>query len=310
MAVPGARGRARGRRRRTTVVNGTMESVGGGTVTIRPTHFYAGDAHRPSRRPGAPRRHRGAAAQAVRFEEGRRYLVAATDGRVALCSFSAEWSAVAGRRLRRGVTRMTAPVTAGMVLAAGGGSRMGTPKALVRDPDGTSWLLRSLDVLREAGCDRLLVVLGAAADEARALLPDPLPDDLRVVVADDWATGWRRRCRRACGPCSTTTARSPWSPWSTCPTSTAEVARRVARRRPAGPDSLARATYDGRPGHPVLMGREHWFRRRGGRRGRRGRARLPARARLRGGRVRRPGERSRRRQPRLRADRQSAEVRA
>jgi CTP:molybdopterin cytidylyltransferase MocA len=26
-----------------------------------------------------------------------------------------------------------------------------------------------------------------------------------------------------------------------------------------GPTSLARATYDGRPGHPVLMGRDHWF---------------------------------------------------
>jgi CTP:molybdopterin cytidylyltransferase MocA len=26
----------------------------------------------------------------------------------------------------------------------------------------------------------------------------------------------------------------------------------------AGPQSLARATYDGRPGHPVLLGRDHW----------------------------------------------------
>jgi len=25
-----------------------------------------------------------------------------------------------------------------------------------------------------------------------------------------------------------------------------------------GPDSLARATYDGTPGHPVVIGRDHW----------------------------------------------------
>ena len=25
-----------------------------------------------------------------------------------------------------------------------------------------------------------------------------------------------------------------------------------------GPDVLARAIYDGRPGHPVLLGRDHW----------------------------------------------------
>jgi CTP:molybdopterin cytidylyltransferase MocA len=26
----------------------------------------------------------------------------------------------------------------------------------------------------------------------------------------------------------------------------------------AGPSTLARATYHGRPGHPVLLGRDHW----------------------------------------------------
>jgi CTP:molybdopterin cytidylyltransferase MocA len=33
------------------------------------------------------------------------------------------------------------------------------------------------------------------------------------------------------------------------------VARLVGR---AAPDTLLRATYDGRPGHPVLLGRDHW----------------------------------------------------
>ena len=38
----------------------------------------------------------------------------------------------------------TPPV--GVLLAAGEGRRMGQPKALVRDPDGTSWLNRAVDV--------------------------------------------------------------------------------------------------------------------------------------------------------------------
>ncbi|MFC5012776.1 nucleotidyltransferase family protein [Nocardioides plantarum] len=149
-------------------------------------------------------------------------------------------------------------MTAGVLLAAGGGSRMGTPKALVRDPDGTSWLLRSIDVLREAGCDHLLVVLGAAADEARALLPDPLPDDLRVVVADDWATGMAASLSTGLSALQHDDGEVALITLVDLPDVGADVARRVLAVA-AGPDSLARATYDGRPGHPVLMGREHWF---------------------------------------------------
>src|SRR5215218_10330566 len=54
---------------------------------------------------------------------------------------------------------------AGLLLAAGAGSRMGTPKALVND-----WLVRGVDVLSAAGCTPIVVVLGAAHQQARALL--------------------------------------------------------------------------------------------------------------------------------------------
>jgi CTP:molybdopterin cytidylyltransferase MocA len=37
----------------------------------------------------------------------------------------------------------------------------------------------------------------------------------------------------------------------------AEVVRRVVAAG-SGPTTLARATYDGSPGHPVVMGRDHW----------------------------------------------------
>lgn len=149
-------------------------------------------------------------------------------------------------------------MTAGLLLAAGGGSRMGTPKALVHDPGGTSWLLRSLEVLRDAGCDHLLLVLGASADEARALLPDPLPDDLRVVVADDWDTGMAASLATGLAALQHDDGEVALVTLVDLPDVGADAARRVLAAA-AGPDSLARATYDGRPGHPVLMGRDHWF---------------------------------------------------
>ncbi|WP_316296356.1 NTP transferase domain-containing protein, partial [Clavibacter michiganensis] len=59
---------------------------------------------------------------------------------------------------------------AGVVLAAGAGTRYGGPKALATHPDGTPWLATAIRALADAGCSPVLVVLGARADEAEALL--------------------------------------------------------------------------------------------------------------------------------------------
>jgi CTP:molybdopterin cytidylyltransferase MocA len=145
-------------------------------------------------------------------------------------------------------------MTAGLLIAAGGGSRMGRPKALVRDDDGTSWLQHSLDVLRDAGCDHLLVVLGAQAETAG----DLVPDDVRVVVADDWATGMAASLSTGLAALQHDDGEVALVMLVDLPDVGPEVCRRVLAAAD-GPTSLARATYDGRPGHPVLMGRDHWF---------------------------------------------------
>ena len=148
----------------------------------------------------------------------------------------------------------------GLLLAAGAGSRMGRPKALVRDPDGTSWLVRSLEVLREAGCEEVVVVLGARADEARTLVPA----DVGVVVADDWADGMAASLRRGLRELSTDPSESN-EPSELAvvtlvdlPDVTSDVVRRVLATA-TGPRTLARASYDGVPGHPVVLGRAHWL---------------------------------------------------
>lgn len=131
---------------------------------------------------------------------------------------------------------------------------MGQPKALVHDPDGTPWLVRSVEVLRAAGCDDVVVVLGARADEAR----DLVPPGAQVVVADDWAAGMAASLR--CGLRALSGAELAVVTLVDLPDVGPEVVRRVVAAATAatGPAALLRASYDGRPGHPVVLGRDHW----------------------------------------------------
>lgn len=140
----------------------------------------------------------------------------------------------------------------GVLLAAGAGTRMGTPKALLLDED-ESWLGRGVRVLLDGGCDRVTVVLGAAADEALLLL-DGLGVD--VVIAPDWAEGMSASLRAGLRALPTD-GDAAVVLLVDLPDVTPEVVRRVVAAG-AGPADLARATYSGSPGHPVLLGREHW----------------------------------------------------
>lgn len=158
---------------------------------------------------------------------------------------------------------MGAVGVAGLLLAAGAGSRMGRPKALVHDEAG-SWLVRGVETLVVGGCAGVTVVLGARADDARALLDGLAGHEVRVVVADDWARGMSASLRTgleslgADGPGS---AEAALVHLVDLPDVGPEVvARLVAASVGAGDPNaaLARATYDGRPGHPVLIGRDHW----------------------------------------------------
>jgi CTP:molybdopterin cytidylyltransferase MocA len=140
----------------------------------------------------------------------------------------------------------------GLLLAAGAGSRMGRPKALVSDADG-SWLERGVRVLDDGGCESVTVVLGARSAEAVAFL-DGLGVDL--VIAHDWESGMSASlCAGLQGMPDDATAALVLL--VDLPDVTADVLRRVLETG-TGSGALARATYDGRPGHPVLIGRDHW----------------------------------------------------
>lgn len=146
----------------------------------------------------------------------------------------------------------TSPPVAGLLLAAGAGRRFGGPKALA-DLDGQPLVLRALRTLTDAGCTPIRVVIGAAAEEVRALLPDPA----QAVQADDWATGMGASLRA--GLEALTATETPVAalvhlvdlPWVG-----ADILTRVLAN--ATEDTVARAAYDGVPGHPVLLGRRWW----------------------------------------------------
>ena len=75
---------------------------------------------------------------------------------------------------------------------------MGQPKALVRDPDGTSWLNRAVDAAAAGGCNPVVVVLGAEADRAVDILNERPEADppVRWVQATDWSEGMGASLRR------------------------------------------------------------------------------------------------------------------
>lgn len=144
----------------------------------------------------------------------------------------------------------------GLLLAAGAGRRMGTPKALVATEDGGTWVARTAQVLADGGCADVLVVLGARADEALAALPAGVD----AVVAERWrdgvgaslAAGLRAAAEHASAPGLVVVHLVD------LPDVPAAAVRRVLDRAQGRADALVRATYHGRPGHPVALGRDHW----------------------------------------------------
>lgn len=136
---------------------------------------------------------------------------------------------------------------AGLVLAAGSGSRLGTPKALV-EFGGERLVDRAVGVLRGGGCEPVVVVAGAAA----LVVPG-----VTVVVNPDWAGGMGSSLRTGLAAVDGVDARAvvvslvdqPGIP-------SAVVARLIAAH--LGGASVACATYAGKRRNPVLLARATW----------------------------------------------------
>ncbi|MDG4535001.1 nucleotidyltransferase family protein [Streptomyces sp. AV19] len=146
------------------------------------------------------------------------------------------------------------PAAAGLVLAAGGGRRLGGhPKALL-EHRGRTLAERALAELAEAGCDPLHVVLGAGAREVHARLdcaPCTLVDNPR------WADGMGSSLRAGLASLAGTSATAVVVLLVDQPRVGAPAVARVLAAHRAGA-SLVAAAYGGERGHPVLLARRHW----------------------------------------------------
>ncbi|WP_420036488.1 nucleotidyltransferase family protein [Streptomyces sp. cg28] len=143
---------------------------------------------------------------------------------------------------------------AGLLLAAGGGRRLGgRPKALLT-MDGRPLVEHAVRVLRAGGCGPLHVVLGAAADgvRERAAL-----DGCVLVDNPGWADGMGSSLRAGLDSLAATDAAAALVLLVDQPGIGAAAVTRV-REAFRSPASLVAAAYDGERGHPVLFGRDHW----------------------------------------------------
>jgi CTP:molybdopterin cytidylyltransferase MocA len=133
----------------------------------------------------------------------------------------------------------------GVLLAAGAGTRFGMPKVLAYDGE---WLRRAVDALSGGGCDEVIVVLGAAVVDVSA--------PARAVVAADWSDGLSASVRA--GVTAIGAADAAVLHTVDTPDVGADVVRRVLDAARTATGGVARAVYDGRPGHPVVVARRHW----------------------------------------------------
>ncbi|WP_406267081.1 nucleotidyltransferase family protein [Nocardia sp. NBC_00881] len=144
------------------------------------------------------------------------------------------------------------PACAGIVLAAGAGTRYGRPKAIA---EGGAWLRAAVAALTGAGCEPVIVVLGATGPSPQIV---DLPPGAQYVWAADWATGLGASLRAGLIAVARTPARFAAIMPVDTPDVGAEVVARVTAAAFAATSGLARAVFHNTPGHPVVIAHKHW----------------------------------------------------
>lgn len=136
---------------------------------------------------------------------------------------------------------------AGILLAAGDGSRLGRPKATV-ELAGSTLAERGVALLRDGGTEPVIVVTGA--------IPVELPGVV-TVRNPDWLTGMGSSLATGLRALASSDAVAAVIALADQPLVGAEAVRRLIAAYAAGA-SVAAAAYDGRQRNPVLIGRAHW----------------------------------------------------
>lgn len=137
---------------------------------------------------------------------------------------------------------------AGLVLAAGSGSRFGGPKALV-EYEGSRLVDRAARLLAGGGCDPVVVVSGAVS----LTVPGAI-----VVHNPDWATGMGSSLRAGLRALTASKAGAVVVALVDQPWVGVDAIRRLQTAWRSENATVAVATYDGKRGNPVLLSRSVW----------------------------------------------------
>jgi CTP:molybdopterin cytidylyltransferase MocA len=135
---------------------------------------------------------------------------------------------------------------AGLLLAAGQGSRLGQPKALV-EIGGMTLAERGVALLRDAGADPVIVVTGAAEVSIPGVVATHNPS---------WQTGMGSSLRVGLATLPADSVAVVIALVDQ-PLIGAEVVRRLIAAFQAGA-AVVVASYAGQPRNPVLIARQHW----------------------------------------------------
>jgi nicotine blue oxidoreductase len=136
---------------------------------------------------------------------------------------------------------------AGILLAAGDGSRLGRPKATV-ELAGSTLAGRGVALLRDGGTEPVIVVTGA--------IPVELPGVV-TVQNPDWLTGMGSSLATGLRALASSDAVAAVIALADQPLVGPEAVRRLIAAYAAGA-TVAVAAYDGKPRNPVLIAAVHW----------------------------------------------------
>jgi molybdenum cofactor cytidylyltransferase len=141
-------------------------------------------------------------------------------------------------------------VLAAVILAAGGSSRMGQPKQLLKFR-GTSLLRRAIDTALAVPTEQIIVVLGHAADR---LMHECEATSATVVLNDQWAEGVSTSLRGGLAAVSSE-ARGVFIYPADMPLVTPQALRELAHRQQISGRPAAMTEAGGVRGVPVFITR-------------------------------------------------------
>jgi molybdenum cofactor cytidylyltransferase len=140
---------------------------------------------------------------------------------------------------------------AGLILAAGESSRMGTPKATLAYR-GRTFLEWIVETLRSAGIERIVVVLGHRAWEIQALVKS---EAIEVVINPDYRSGQTSSLQTGLRALASDDPEAFLLCLVDHPAISAGTVRGIVSAFREGDAPVVIPTYHGRRGHPVLIAR-------------------------------------------------------